>query len=137
MLGDVLNLPFRDGAFDKIICSEVMEHVIDDERGAQELVRILKDGGSMAVTVPTYLSETMYWTISKDYWGFPGGHIRKYKVRRLVRLLERQGLKVYAIRYKHSFHTIYWLLRCIFGVKNENALIPSIYHRFLVRQIYF
>jgi len=135
MLGDALNLPFKDSSFDRIICSEVLEHLTDDEQGIRELVRVLKDGGALVVTVPTYLSELMYWTISKDYYGFPGGHIRRYKTGELLTALRRNQLRVYAIRYEHAFHTIYWLLRCIFGVKNEGALVPSIYHKFLVYQI--
>ena len=31
ILGNTMKLPFKDGSFDKIICSEVLEHVIDDE----------------------------------------------------------------------------------------------------------
>ena len=27
---------------------------------------------------------------------------------------------------------MYWLLRCLFGVRNEKALVPAIYHKFLV-----
>ena len=135
MLGDALHLPFKDATFDRIICSEVLEHLIDDEQGMRELVRVLKDDGALVVTVPTYLSELVYWTISKDYYGFPGGHIRRYKTGELVRALRRNNLAVYDIRYEHAFHFIYWLLRCSFGVKNEQATIPALYHRFLTMQI--
>ena len=35
--GDALSLPFPDGTFDRIICSEVMEHIPDDRGAASEL----------------------------------------------------------------------------------------------------
>jgi SAM-dependent methyltransferase len=135
MMGDVLNLPFRDGSFDKIICSEVLEHVADDNRGIGELVRVLKKGGIMAVTVPTYLSESIYWMLSEDYHNHPGGHIRKYQAQQLIAALRRNNLRVFALRWEHAFHTIYWFLRCAFGLKNEKAFIPALYYSFLEQEI--
>ncbi|MDY6844906.1 MAG: class I SAM-dependent methyltransferase, partial [Thermodesulfobacteriota bacterium] len=38
--GNVMNLPFKDGFFDKIICSEMLEHVTDDHEGVKELYRV-------------------------------------------------------------------------------------------------
>jgi ubiquinone/menaquinone biosynthesis C-methylase UbiE len=135
MRADALSLPFKDASFDKIICSEVLEHVADDERGIRELVRVLKQGGALAVTVPTYLTEAVYWALDEDYYNHPGGHVRKFKAQELMAALRRNNLAVYAIRYEHAFHSIYWLLRCIFGLKNEKALIPALYHKFLEMQI--
>jgi SAM-dependent methyltransferase len=133
--GNAMTLPFADGAFDKIVCSEVLEHVIDDEQAVRELLRVLKDDGQLAVSVPTYLPESIYWKLSEAYHTNPGGHIRIYRERQLLSLLRRNKLTVYAVRHKHAFHSIYWLLRCIFGVRNEEALVPRIYHKFLVWQI--
>jgi len=135
MRADALNLPFKDASFDKIICAEVLEHLADDERGIKELVRILKQGGAMAVTVPTYLSETVCWALDRDYYNHPGGHVRKYKAQELMDSLRRNNLAVYAIRHEHAFHSIYWFLRCVFGLRNEDASIPSLYYKFLEMQI--
>ncbi len=135
MRADSLNLPFRDASFDKIICSEVLEHVADEEEGIRELVRVLKPGGMLAVTVPTYLSEAVYWALDKDYYNHPGGHVRKFRASGLIAALRRNNLAICAIRYEHAFHSIYWLLRCIFGLKNEKAGIPALYYKFLELQI--
>jgi ubiquinone/menaquinone biosynthesis C-methylase UbiE len=51
--GDALDIPFPDASFDRIITSEVLEHIWDDERAIEELVRVLRPGGRLAVTVPT------------------------------------------------------------------------------------
>lgn len=132
IMANGMRMPFRDATFDKIICSEMMEHVIDDEQGVRELYRVLKDGGEMAVSVPTWLTEKIYWGISEKYHTNPGGHIRIYRKKQLVDLLERYNFKVYAIRHKHAFHSIYWLLRCLVGVRREKAILPRLYHKFLV-----
>jgi len=135
LCGDALNLPFQDASFDKIICSEVLEHVKDEEQGIAELVRVLRPGGALAVTVPTCLTETVYWALSDDYHNNLGGHIRIFTAQGLVKALRRHDLAVYAIRYEHAFHSIYWLLRCIFKVRNEDARIPALYNWFLELQI--
>lgn len=133
--GDATRLPFKDTYFDKVICSEVLEHIPDDDRAVQELQRVLKDSGRLAVSVPTFFSEAIYWRVSREYSRQPGGHIRKYRAREIMTLLRKHGFDVYATRHKHALHTIYWLLRCIFGINNEKALVPSIYYRFLVWDI--
>jgi ubiquinone/menaquinone biosynthesis C-methylase UbiE len=45
-------LPFPDAAFDRLIASEVLEHVEDDRAMLAELHRVLAPGGIAAVTVP-------------------------------------------------------------------------------------
>lgn len=133
--GDALSLPFKDASFDKVICSEVLEHLAEDEQAVRELVRVLKYGGELAVSVPAYLIETIYWGLSKDYHSNPGGHIKIYRERELISLLRCNNLSVYAIRHKHALHSIYWLLRCLCGIKKEKALLASLYHKFLTWEI--
>ena len=50
--GDGTRLPFPDATFDRIICSEVLEHIPDDVAALRELRRVLKPGGTLAATVP-------------------------------------------------------------------------------------
>ena len=52
LLGDGAQLPFRDGSFDGVVCSEVLEHVEDDAAVVREIARVLKPGGVAALTVP-------------------------------------------------------------------------------------
>ncbi len=134
--GEIQSLPFENATFDKIICSEVMEHIPDDQQGIKEMARVLKDNGILAISVPTYLQETICWKLSQDYHHKPGGHIRIYKINDLVCKLRHNGLDVYTVRHKHALHSFYWISRCIFGVDNEKALIPALYYRFLVWDIY-
>jgi SAM-dependent methyltransferase len=130
--GDATSLPLKTASFDRVICSEVLEHVPNDRQSVGELVRVLKDDGVIAVSVPTRLTESVYWRISRQYSRNPGGHIRIYKAREIIQLLRDHNLEIYGVRHKHSLHSIYWLLRCMFGVNNEKALIPRMYHSLLV-----
>ncbi len=107
-------LPFADGAFDRVICTETLEHVDDDSVLARELVRVLKPGGILAVSVPDEFSEKIFWKLSKNYRTHAGGHVRIYKRERIVALLREAGLSPYAVRYRHSLETAYWLSHVAF-----------------------
>ena len=135
LCGNALHIPFKNDSFDKIVCSEVLEHVTDPDQSIREMVRVLRPGGLLAVTVPAYVPEKACWTIDSDYYNHPGGHVRIFTAQGLVRALRRHELKVYAIRHEHAFHSIYWIMRCIFGLKNEEARIPELFLRFLELQI--
>jgi len=131
LVADVTKLPFKPECFNRIICSEVLEHIPQDSSAVEELLRVMRRDGAIGISVPHYLAESVCWKLSRDYYGFPGGHIRKYKTRELLALADRTGLSVYAVRRKHALHSFYWIMRCIFGVKKENAPIPALYNRFL------
>jgi SAM-dependent methyltransferase len=51
--GSLTDLPLGGGAFDLILCSEVLEHIPDDGRACDELARVLAPTGRLLVTVPT------------------------------------------------------------------------------------
>ncbi len=107
-------LPFVDGAFDRVICTETLEHVDDDSVLARELARVLKPGGILAVSVPDEYSEKIFWKLSKNYRTHAGGHVRIYRRGQIVRLLSEAGLQPYAVRYRHSLETLYWLSHVAF-----------------------
>ncbi len=55
VVADVRELPFEDGAFDAIVAQGVLEHVIDPQRGAEEIHRVLAPGGLVFSTTPFVL----------------------------------------------------------------------------------
>jgi hypothetical protein len=52
---DMTDVPFKDGAFDLIVCVHVLEHVPDDRRAMREMVRVLRPGGMALLLVPIVL----------------------------------------------------------------------------------
>ena len=130
-VGDALSLPFKDETFDKIICAEVMEHVDDDFKACSELARVLKKNGRIAITVPTFFSEMIYDILTHEYFTSPGGHVRKYFPSELADMMRKNGLEVYAVGFKHSFHTIWWIIRSVVGLHNSNHPLTRWYHTFL------
>ncbi len=135
-VGDALNLPFKDNTFDRIICSEVMEHVDNDFKACGELARVLKKNGMIAITVPTFFSEQIYDVLTHEYYTSPGGHVRRYMPKQLAAIMRDNGLEVYGIGFKHSYHTIWWMIRSVVGLHNAGHPLTKAYHKFLHLGLY-
>ena len=133
--GDALALPFADETFERVICSEVLEHIPDDLGAMSELARVLKAGGTMAITVPRRGPERINWALSDAYHSVPGGHIRIYSRRVLEERLASVGLRVRSHHYAHALHSPYWWLKCLVGTTNETNFLVRQYHRLLVWDI--
>ena len=135
-VADGQQLPFPDATFDRIIAAEVMEHIPDDERAAGELARVLKPGGTVAITVPAWLPEVVCWKLSSAYHApeVEGGHVRIYTEAELRRKLAATGLEPLGSHQVHALHTPYWWLRCAVGPQRpvEDHPLTRAYHRLLV-----
>ncbi len=137
--GDVTRLPFPDGAFDRIIASEILEHISDDVTALNELVRVLRPGGTFAATVPATLPEQICWQLTDDYHApkVQGGHVRIYGRGELAGRMEAAGLEVTHSHRAHALHSPYWWLRCAVGVTRdvEDNRLTHLYNRFLTWDI--
>jgi SAM-dependent methyltransferase len=131
--GDGTRLPFDDATFDRVIASEVLEHIQDDIAAIGELARVLKPGGTMAVTVPAWLPERVCWALSADYHApvVPGGHVRIYTKPELQAKLQGAGLVPTGSHKAHALHSPYWWLRCAVGPTNDTNRAVDAYRRVL------
>ena len=132
---DALCLPFSDGAFDRVVVSEIFEHIPHHGLAAAEIARVLKPGGRAVVTVPRWWPERICWALSRRYHDVPGGHVRIYRRGALSRLLLGAGLDPYATHHAHAFHAPYWWIKCAVGVDRDQVWPVRTYHRFLVGQM--
>ena len=142
LLGDGAQLPFRDGSFDGVVCSEVLEHVDDDASVVREIARVLTPGGIAALTVPCAnypaLWDPLNWVrehlglghFSPDS-GFWGGlwamHLRLYRpdeFRRVVASDERldvthfEGLTRWCLPFNHM---LLWTGKQLYGRLPETS----------------
>jgi SAM-dependent methyltransferase len=132
--GNTFHLPFQDASFDRVICSEVMEHVHDFRGAARELARVTRPGGTLAVTIPTATSEHLYLRLGDDYFESPGGHIRIFRPRTLAEGLASAGFATVGVGFAHGFHTPYWVLRSVMGLpRADTSLLVRGYRQFLIR----
>jgi SAM-dependent methyltransferase len=129
--GDLLALPFPDASIDRVMASEVLEHIPDDVTAMAEIFRVLKPGGRVAVTVPRYGPERICWALSDEYHANEGGHIRIYKASVVRTRLASVGLVPGASHHAHALHAPFWWLKCAVGVDRDSAADRA-YHRLQV-----
>lgn len=132
---DATCLPFPDDAFDAVIAAEILEHIPDDSAAFNEIARVVRPGGTVAVTVPAWLPERICWALSRQYHEVPGGHVRIFTRAELTSKLAAVGLTPTGSHRAHGLHSAYWWLKCAIGVDNDEHPAVRVYHRLLVWDI--
>ena len=129
--GDLRALPVPDASVDRVIASEVLEHIPDDRTALAEIARVLRPGGRVAISVPRYGPERICWALSDSSHAHEGGHIRIYRGEVLRARLAAAGLVPGEQHHAHALHAPFWWLRCAVGVDRDTSAVRA-YHRLLV-----
>lgn len=85
--GDVCALPFASASLDVCLSCDVLEHTPDDRQAVQELVRVLRPGGTVVLTVPAH---RFLWSEHDEALE----HRRRYSARELRQLLQESGMQL-------------------------------------------
>lgn len=104
---DALKLPFTNNTFDKVVMSEVLEHVQNEKKTLAEAYRVLKADGVFTLTTCNidypFLWDPINWTlqhilgthIRSGFWaGIWNQHSRMYKKDQVERLMRGTGFKI-------------------------------------------
>jgi ubiquinone/menaquinone biosynthesis C-methylase UbiE len=124
-------LPYADATFKYILCSEVLEHLEDDDEAVAEIARVLRDDGRAVITVPysghgyaSFLERLGIKTVH-DFPG-PEYHVRMgYDEKSLGALLARQGLEIEA----HDYFLRFFTRLVVDSVSLGHILYQRIVHR--------
>ncbi len=109
--GSLSELPFPDGAFDAVICSEVIEHIPRGDIDLTDMVRVLAPGGTLVLGTPDYgrwtwrTLEAVYKKVFPQ--GYATEHINPYTRDELRREIERMGLVVVDVQYVFGSEMIF------------------------------
>jgi ubiquinone/menaquinone biosynthesis C-methylase UbiE len=137
--GSLYSIPAPDGAFDKAVLSEVLEHIPDDVRALREVGRVLKPGGLLAITVPNAdypfwwdpinrTLETVFGTHIRRgvLAGIWANHVRLYTREQLRQAVVGAGLEIVAERSftHHSFPFIHNIVYGFGKTALEAGLLP-------------
>jgi len=96
-VGDAMQLNYADSEFDKVLCSEVIEHIPDAEKALDEIWRILKPGGILVLSTPNPRSwygfdRFVVWErILRKKWDHPFDHWRSMS--ELLSMTEQKGFE--------------------------------------------
>ena len=91
----------KDETYDFVICSHVLEHVVNPEKAVKEIYRVLKKKGQAIIMVPILLSikntiENPSYNTEELRWKYygQGDHLRIYSKNDFLKLLYSVGFKV-------------------------------------------
>lgn len=116
-VGDATSLVFPDAYFDKVLCSEVIEHIPDASQALREMRRVLRPGGSLVLSTPnkgSLYGFERYWIwerLLRRKWPHPYDEWRNMP--ELVSLVEQNHFKVTERRsvcFVPGFIVTYFLL---------------------------
>lgn len=145
VIGDMHKMPFKDKSFDKIVMSEVLEHVENDEQVLKEVYRILKLNGILVISVPSinypFFWDPMNWLLerlfhthikSSFFSGIWSGHLRLYSLQDLKKKFEKVGFKVeiaqeltyWCLPFNH--YLINLVARLLYDVKISSQIADKI-----------
>ncbi len=149
IVGDLLKMPLQANSINKIVCSEVLEHLDDPVKGLTEMKRVLKRKGQLFVTVP-HLHFPFFWDpinwilqnwfkthIKEGFWaGVWNMHIRLYTVQQLKNEVQKAGFKIekieclthYGLPFNHYLTNIGFRLRTSKNVSEEVKKSMSKFH---------
>ncbi|OGC97698.1 hypothetical protein A2634_04745 [Candidatus Amesbacteria bacterium RIFCSPHIGHO2_01_FULL_48_32] len=124
IVGDLEKIPVRDNYFDKVECSEVIEHVMSPKKMLKELCRVLKPNGTMVITFPNeplinYLKGALIKLHLFNYF-FPNiprdmteeWHLRAYDLRSFKKDSESRWRLVDIKGIPFSFFPVRYLVVC-------------------------
>jgi ubiquinone/menaquinone biosynthesis C-methylase UbiE len=111
-------MSFDAASFDCVLCSEVLEHIPDDEKAISELRRVLRPGGVLIATVPF---QKRYWAEDDEYVG----HLRRYDPGELEQKLRAGGFR--SVRtYKLSGTVEQWFTRRSLQSYRKGGALPKL-----------
>jgi ubiquinone/menaquinone biosynthesis C-methylase UbiE len=146
----ITSLPFRDGIFDAVICSEVLEHIPHIRQAISELSRVSKESARLCISIPglTYLfadiwvklfrskhsewfDKNKFQLISRSVPRNEGGpfvyHVNKFTPRSILNILASCGFR--KIAFKNGYfisHLFSAFLLGIFGKKRKDIKLLEI-----------
>lgn len=97
-------LPLPDAHFAAVVAFEVLEHIEGDDHLLREIVRVLRTGGRLVMSVP--IRESM-WTTLDDACG----HVRRYEPEALFTKLAGLGLQVGGYHWHHAARPVSYRIR--------------------------
>jgi ubiquinone/menaquinone biosynthesis C-methylase UbiE len=104
---DAEHLPFKQGSFDVVVCSEVLEHIPDLEDALAQIKQVTKKIFISTVPVlPRVLDDVRVSAQKNGILSVGKGHLRHFQVKSYLNLLQRHGFTIKAVQ---GMGSLFWL----------------------------
>lgn len=138
--GDAQRLPLADDSFDAVLMTEVLEHIPDDAAALSEVLRVLRPGGVLALSVP-HAQYPIAWDPINFVWTALGGapirqgpivgiwtnHLRLYDAPALAERIRSSGLELETL--EESTHACFPFMHfLVYGIGKpliEHGVVPE------------
>lgn len=121
---DLANLGFGDGAFTKVVCLEVLEHIDDDEHALREIFRVLKPGGRLVLSTSASTDDTPLKVITRHRDHARSGYTRAA----LERKVRAAGLHLDAwIPFRGARADAVFSVENAFVSRNHAWVLPALF----------
>lgn len=114
-------LPLPDASCDRIIATEVIEHVPDERAFLGELVRVGRPDALYLLSVPDRRSEDLQRDFAAPGYFSEPNHVRVFGEGEFEALVESCGLEIVHRQYDGFFQTLIW---AFFWVSGQPTLGP-------------
>ena len=125
-------LPFEDGMFDVVVCTEVMEHLLDPSKALSEMNRVLTGGGHLIISTPNpwYYQMVIRMVLDKMRRRKSGQIIENpISPLKLKKILRKRGFKV------EDFKTAYFKPDYIYSIIKRLSNSFGLYQIYLAKKI--
>jgi len=113
-------LPFSDGEVDRVVLTEVLEHVPDPAAALRELRRVLASGGVLCLSVPTSYSELVYWRLHPRY-AQNATHERIFTKPELRRLIHEAGFSIERWEGRNFRPAVSWIFHALLRSRSDHT----------------
>jgi len=146
VVGDAHNLPLEDESFDRVLCTEVLEHLHTPQKAIDEMYRVLKPGGELILTTrfiaPIHDSPGDYFRFTKyglkhllRAWEVVSIQEETTTVETFGHLLQRIAYqsdlrggmltKALLLLVAHATAPLSWLIKREYGRRNKLGVYPE------------
>lgn len=126
IVSDASPIPLENGIADRVVCTEVLEHVEDPAKTLAELWRIGKPGALYLISVPGQLSEEMLKPIAPSFWFEHPNHIRIFNKLDFENLVKNSDLIIERQEFVSFYWAIWHTLLCLCNVEHHTGTHPAL-----------